>query len=78
MPRKVYMHDQPRSGGGTVFHVPWERIEELLRIDPYTPLERDGEHAQRVPGGPALKHDESCEFVITVTGINVYVHTHDQ
>lgn len=64
MPRKVYMPDQPRLGGGTTFHVTWDNIEEFLR-------------GKRQPYAH-LKEGERCEFVITATGINVYVIREDE
>lgn len=61
MPRRVYMPDEFRLGGGSVFHVTWENLESYLRGD------------DPRGGTPALKPDESCEFVVTATGVNVYV-----
>ena len=64
MPRKIYMSEQFRPGGGTMYHVPWARIEDFLRG-------RD-----RYAGSNAvLNSGEICDFVITATGINVYVLT---
>ena len=62
MPRKVYMPDQYRMGGGTTFHVSWSRIENFLR----------GKDVLSETNA-ALKPNEHCEFVVTATGINVYV-----
>jgi hypothetical protein len=62
MPRKIYTSEQARPGGGTMFHVPWERIEDFLR------------GKDRYAGSNAvLKDGEYCEFVVTHTGLNVYV-----
>lgn len=58
MPNKVYLSKDDRPGGGTVFLVTWESIEEYLR---------------GYRKGHALHPDETCEFVISDDGISVYV-----
>ena len=64
MPRKIYMPGQNRPGGGTTYHVPWARIEDFLR------------GKDRYAGSNAvLNFGESCDFVVTETGITVYVLT---
>lgn len=62
MPRKIYMSEQHRVGGGTMFHVPWERIEDFLRGND-----------QYADSNAVLNEGEYCEFVVTATGLNVYV-----
>jgi len=62
MPNKVYMPDEPHSGGGTAFLVSWERLESMLRgKDTHA-----GTYAM-------LQPDESAEFVIEPDGVTVYV-----
>ena len=67
MPRKIYMSEQKRPGGGVTFNVAWDRIEDFLRGNP-----------DRYVGMNAkLEPHEDCEFVITKDGINVYVVNKD-
>ena len=61
MPRRVYLNGEYRPGGGVQFHVTWEAFERMLRGEPTL----------------ALKPDEICEFVVTPTGVNVYVEKND-
>ncbi len=62
MPNKIYMPNKPRSGGGTTFRVSWDRIEDFLR------------GKDRYAGSNAfLNSDEVCDFVVTETGIDIYV-----
>ena len=65
MPRKVYQAGEYRPGGGTTFHISFERIERMLRGDA-------GEIDPLIVR-PSIHRDEVCEFVLTPTGINVYV-----
>ncbi len=65
MPRKIYTSEQLRPGGGTVFSVSWDRIEGFLR----------GKEDRYAGSNAVLDSGESCDFVITATGINVYVLT---
>jgi hypothetical protein len=64
---KVYMpNSTPRPGGGTCFHVSWERLVDFLR------------GKDRFAGSNAfLEENETCEFVVEDTGITVYVKKHD-
>jgi hypothetical protein len=62
MPKKIYMSGQYRAGGGTVFNVSWDRIEDFLR----------GKPDLFADSNATLQPDEQCEFVITKDGINVY------
>jgi hypothetical protein len=62
MPKKIYMTGQYRPGGGTVFNVSWDRIEDFLR----------GKPDRFADSNAMLNPDEQCEFVITKDGINVY------
>ena len=67
MPKKVYMSDELRPGGGVVFNVSWDRLEDFLRGRP-----------DRYAGTNAVvKADEQCEFVVTPSGINVYTAKSD-
>ena len=60
---KIYMSDNEHSGGGTMFCVRWDRIEDFLRGKPDV-----------CAGSSAfVKSDETCEFVVTSDGIKVYV-----
>lgn len=63
MPNKVYLPHEDRPGGGLSFHVTWENLEEYLR----------GTAARQRDSKPALRPGEKCEFVVTFTGITVYV-----
>ena len=63
MPNKVYMPEDSRLGGGLCFHVTWQNVEEYLR----------GTALRQRNSTPALRPGEVCEFVVTSTGINVYV-----
>jgi hypothetical protein len=62
MPRKIYAPDQYRPGGGTVFSVSWDRIEDFLR----------GKEDRFAGTNAVVGADERCDFVITAHGINVY------
>ena len=62
MPRKIYMSEQFRSGGGTMFNVSWDRIEDFLR----------GKEDRFAGTNAVVEADERCDFVITARGINVY------
>ncbi len=67
MPKKVYMNEEQRSGGGTVFNVSWDRIEDFLR----------GKKDQYAGTNAVVESDEQCDFVITARGINVYTVKND-
>ena len=63
MPRKIYMPEQFRSGGGVMFNVSWDRIEDFLR----------GKEDRYAGTTAVVESGEQCEFVITPNGINVYM-----
>jgi len=59
------MPGQYRPGGGTVFSVSWDRIEDFLR----------GKKDRLAESNAVVKDNERCDFVITAHGINVYTMT---
>ncbi len=59
MPKKVYMPEDIRTGGGVAFFVSWNRLEGYLRGGDLFDSE--------------VRQDETCEFVIQPDGIMVYV-----
>ena len=62
MPRSIHMPGQHRPGGGVMFNVSWDRIEDFLR----------GKEDRYAGSNAVVEDDERCDFVITAQGINVY------